>query len=199
MGGDVCCISKGKRPSTSCLSKEMGVVSKRFDWSGIEFPGTLKQIDKFEKQNEFAVYVYGYDNSVYPLRISKKQVQESKVIRLLLISNDEANNFCWIKNLSRLVSSQVSIHNDARFFCDSCLNSFQLKNSLEKHQEYCLNQESIKMEMPVDKDGNPIYLNFKNYNRKICVPFVIYADFESFTEPMDTCSPKDSKSFTLKY
>ncbi|XP_048581405.1 uncharacterized protein LOC125561322 [Nematostella vectensis] len=31
------------------------------------------------------------------------------------------------------------------------------------------------------------------------VPFVVYADFESFTENIDTCSPDGSKSFTKQY
>ncbi|XP_048588392.1 uncharacterized protein LOC125572222 [Nematostella vectensis] len=31
------------------------------------------------------------------------------------------------------------------------------------------------------------------------VPFVVYADFESFTENIDTCSPDESKSFTKQY
>jgi hypothetical protein len=31
------------------------------------------------------------------------------------------------------------------------------------------------------------------------VPFVIYADFESFTKPIDTCQPNPAESFTNKY
>ena len=31
------------------------------------------------------------------------------------------------------------------------------------------------------------------------VPFVIYADFESFIKPIDTARPRDDKSYTLKY
>ena len=43
------------------------------------------------------------------------------------------------------------------------------------------------------------YITFKNYRRKMQVPFVIYADFECFTEKMDTCSPDDRDSFTNQY
>ena len=31
------------------------------------------------------------------------------------------------------------------------------------------------------------------------VPFVVYADFEAFTEEISTCEPNEKKSFTQKY
>ena len=31
------------------------------------------------------------------------------------------------------------------------------------------------------------------------VPFVVYADFESFIKPIDTCQPSPEKSYTNKY
>ena len=31
------------------------------------------------------------------------------------------------------------------------------------------------------------------------VPFIIYADFESFIKPMDTCQPNPENSYTTKY
>lgn len=50
--------------------------------------------------------------------------------------------------------------------------------------------------MPIEEEGFPQYIGFKNLNRKMRVPFIIYADFESFTENLATCSPDESKSFT---
>ena len=65
--------------------------------------------------------------------------------------------------------------------------------------EYCLNNEAVKAEMPINEDGSPKYIIFKNHSRKMQVPFVVYADFECFTEKMDTCSPDDRDSFTNQY
>ena len=182
------------------LSKQMREDSEKFDWTGIEFPVSLKQIDKFENHNPYAINVYGYEGVVYPLRISKKNDQ---VINLLLIANEETNHYCWIKNMSRLLSSQVNNHQHKLHFCYRCLNSFPSVKSLEKHIEYCQNNEAVKIEMPirVDKDGNtfPVYIKFNHFHKKMRVPFVVYADFESFTEKIDTCQPKDGKSFTNRY
>ena len=173
------------------LSKQMREDSEKFDWTGIEFPVSLKQIDRFEKQNPYSINVFGYeDHEVYPLRISKRVNQ---VINLLIIANEETNHYCWIKDMSKLLSKQISNHNGKRHFCYRCLNSFPSEKSLEKHIEYCQNNEAVKIEMPTGS------IKFKNFYKKQRVPFVVYADFESFTEKIDTCQPDDDKSFTNQY
>ncbi|EDO29594.1 predicted protein [Nematostella vectensis] len=177
--------------------EQMRVNSRNFDWSGIEFPVLQRQIDKFEKQNPYAINVFGYKGDVYPLIVSKKH--EARVINLLHIENDETKHYCWIKNLKKLVSNQIDKFRHFRFLCYRCLNPFRCKQSLEKHREYCCNHEEVKPVMPKDKDGNPLHTYFKNYTRKMRVPSVVYADFESFTENIDTCSPDESKSFTKQY
>ena len=179
------------------LSKQMRKDSEKFDWTGIEFPVSLKQIDKFENQNNYAINVLGYEGVVYPLRLSKRDKQ---VINLLLIANEETNHFCWIKNMSRLLSSEVNNHQHKLH----CLNSFYSVKSLDKHKEYCQSNEAVKIEMPMFKDDEgkflgPKYIFFKHHYKKQRVPFVVYADFECFTEKIDTCQPKDTKSFTNRY
>ena len=99
----------------------------------------------------------------------------------------------------RLLSSQVSNYQHERVFCHRCLNHFQLKETLDGHLEYCSKSEEVKIEMPVDRDGNPRHISFKNINRKMQVPFVVYADFESYTEKIATCSPDGGKSYTKQY
>ena len=174
---------------------------KHFDWTGIELPVQLKDIDKFEKQNPYALNVYGCNEhgEINILRISNKQAH---MINLLLISNDKTNHYCWIKNMSRLLSSQINNNKSTRVFCYRCLNSFNSNKSLEKHIEDCSKDEAVNVKMPPkDKNGNPPHICFNNYNRKMRVPFVVYADFECSTKKIDTKPPDDkSKSlFTQKY
>ena len=194
-----------KEKNAERLSKQMRKDSEKFDWTGIEFPVSEEFVDKFEKQNPYAINVFGYEGVVYPLRISKKNEHScEQVINLLLIANEETNHFCWIKNMSRLISKQKSNHNGKIHFCYRCLNSFISVKSLDKHKEYCLNNEEVKIEMPMFKDDEgkflgPKYIYFKHHYKKQRVPFVVYADFECFTEKIDTCQPKDTKSFTNRY
>ena len=42
-------------------------------------------------------------------------------------------------------------------------------------------------------------LNFQNYFKQFPIPFAVYADFESFTKRMNTCSPNPEDSYTYNY
>ena len=42
-------------------------------------------------------------------------------------------------------------------------------------------------------------ISFSNFNRSMRVPFIVYADFESFIKPIDTCSPNPKSSYTKQY
>ena len=63
----------------------------------------------------------------------------------------------------------------------------------------------MRIEFPrhKNKDGEeldcPVLLKFKNYNRSMGVPFVIYAGFECYTEKLSTCYPDESRSFMNQY
>ena len=159
------------------LNDEMRANSEKLNWEGIDFPTPLDQITKFEKQNPYSINVYGYAKSiVYPLRISKHENEQC--INLILLVNKEKNHhYCWIKNMSALTASQYNKHKGKRYVCKYCCNSFQSEETLRKHIEYCSNQKAVKVVMP--EKGTRLY--FKNYQRKMRVPFVVYADFEAFT------------------
>ena len=97
---------------------------------GIEYPVSLKDIDKFEKQNPtISITVFGYkEKGVHPLRNSDNMDREHK-IRLMLIEKDGVQHYCLVKNVSRLLSSQVSKHKEKSYFCDRCLNPFWCEQS----------------------------------------------------------------------
>jgi hypothetical protein len=168
--------------------------AKKLNFTNISFPTQLKDIHYFEKQNSVAVNVFGFENKVYPLRISKET--HDKCVDLLLISDDTKQHYCWIKNFSRLLSSQTSKHKEKKFYCRYCINPFYTEKALQDHLEYCSNKEAVKIEFP--KKGE--FLKFKNYSKSQRVPFVIYADFESFNEKISGPKPNpDQGSFTHKY
>ena len=156
----------------------------------------LDQIVIFEKLNpQISINVFGFeDRVVYPLRLSKRSERE-QTINLLLISDGEKQHYCLIKSLSRLLSSQVSGHKESNSFCLNCLNHFPNEEKLKIHEEYCLKNQAIRIEMPEKRS----LVTFIQHNRSIKVPFVVYADFEAFTEEISSCEPNDKKSFTQKY
>ena len=179
------------------LNNRMRENSEKFDWTGIEFPVDWKGIDKFEKQNPYKINVFEYEGKPNPVRIGGSH--GSNVINLLLISNDETNHYCWIKNISRLISSEVYKNGHKRVYCLRCMNFFASLPTLKDHLEICSDHEAVRMETPVDKDGNPWKISFILFFKKMRVPFIVYADFECFTESISTCSPDDRRSYTEKY
>ena len=58
---------------------------------------------------------------------------------------------------------------------------FWCQEALNKHKEYCTEYEAVKIELL--KKGT--MLEFKNYHRFEKVPFLVYADFESFIKSLD--------------
>ncbi len=118
--------------------------------------------------------------------------EETKFISLFL---HDDNHYCVVKNLSRLVSSQLSNHDHKKHFCLSCMNGFGSNKILETHQEVCLKRKTQTEIYPNPGDTT----KFKNYERLHEVPFAVYVDFESFVKPLETEEKDSSKSFTTKY
>ena len=79
--------------------------------------------------------------------------------------------------------------------CFRCLFTFNSEKSLASHYEYCKSHEAIKIEHPEEGSEK----SFKNHNRSMRVPFIVYADFESFTPQLSTCQPNPDKSYTKRY
>ena len=90
---------------------------------GIEYPVSLKDLSKFEKQNPtISITVIGYEGkSVYPLRNSDCTNRDHNII-LMLTEEGEVKHYCLVKSVSRLLASQVPKNNGKHYFCLRCLN-----------------------------------------------------------------------------
>jgi len=94
---------------------------------------TLKNIRKFERLNNELINIYDIEKQkILLIRLTDKK---EKHINLLFVQNprdDNVGHFAWIKNLSRLVNSQLSKHKNKKYFCDRQVcnkkQSFYIKN-----------------------------------------------------------------------
>ena len=128
------------------------------------------------------------------MRINQKDSQKS--IDLFLYSEDEKQHYSLIKNLSRLVRSQITIDTTIKFLiCKKCLTLYTKEDLLEKHISYCSKNETVAVKMPTKNS----ILKFKSHFKKLSIPFIIYADFECFTIPVNYCQPNPEKSLTQGY
>ena len=91
------------------ITNEFREQAKLLNLVNLVFPTSVKDICIFEKQNTaVAANVFKYergkkDEFVYPLRISGPQ--RALVVNLMSISVGEKNQYCWIKDVSQLLSS----------------------------------------------------------------------------------------------
>ena len=162
------------------VTKILKMQAEKLNWEGLEFPTKVKDIHKFEKNNEINVNVFSYDNEtkkVYTLRLSK--MNNGVCVNLFLY--DE--HYSVVKNMSRLISTQLSNNYHKKYFCTRCLNAFGSEKTLQTHLEYCQNHDHQHHVYPEPDKNDVVYFN--QYHKLHKIPFVVYADFESFIEPID--------------
>lgn len=191
------CVTRALNPvekNPQRITKELREQAKQLNWSGIEFPVAVDEnvIHRFERNNNIGINVFGYEKgSVYPMIISKLS---GVVIDLLLISDSTTKHYCWIKNFNRLCSGRTETCHHNMYYCKRCLTGYREESSLKRHEEYCSHHDAQLIQTP--EEGST--LKFKNYYRSMRIPFVVYADFESFLKPISTCQPDPKISFTNK-
>ena len=175
---------------------------KKYEFSlntkGTDFPMKLKHISKFEKLNPslpgINVFSVNDNKKFYPLRMAEKDCLNT--IHLFFYEQDGVSHYSLIKSFTRLVKSQITSSKNGLFYiCKKCFTHFTKYELLQKHILYCSDNETVSVKMPPKNT----MLGFKNYHKQLPIPFVVYADFECFTKPMNTCSPNPEKSYTYNY
>ena len=154
-----------------------------YDWSGLEFLVSIKDIGKFETRNNISVNILAVEGR--DIYIHRKGQKVGREINLLMVSEDGMWHCTAIKSLSRLLSNKNANTKRKQHFCMNCLQGFMQEFSKDQHQVYCEDNESVRVEMP--KQGSTI--EFKDGQNQFRVPFIMYADFELILEPMDPVKP----------
>ena len=186
------------REKNDCRLKDLEKYEFSLNTKGITFPMKIKDIIKFEKLNPdlpgINVFSVNDKKTIYPLREVSKGCKNT--IDLFLYEEDGKFHYSLIKNFSRLIRSQITSRTDEPInICKRCFNHFTKEELLDKHIKYCSNNATAIVKLP---EPNTM-LYFKNYHKKLPVPFVVYADFECFTKPMNSCSPNPKDSYNYNY
>ena len=83
-----------------------------------------------------------------------------------------------------------------KHFCCYCLQDFSTEEILKCDIEDCFKING-KQKIIMPKKGE--YVKFKNDERKIKSPFIIYAHFESALVPLDNGKPNSKEPYINKY
>ena len=143
---------------------------KKYEFSlnteGIDFPMKLKHISKFEKLNPslpgINVFSVNDNKKFYPLRMAEKDCLNT--IDLFFYEQDGISHYSLIKNFTRLVKSQITSSKNGSFYiCKKCFTHYTKYELLQKHIEYCSNNETVSVKMPPQNT----MLGFKNYHKQL--------------------------------
>lgn len=183
--------------------------TKIFNLENISFPVKINDVKIFERQNNLSINVYYFENGENkisgPLYFTQNRLKRH--VNLLLIESLTDSqcyqHYCFITDLSRLTSSQISQNQYKKFFCDACLNYFSTKEKLDRHSK--LDCIKVVTELPTEevvtnrwgKQQKKNCLTFVEHEKKIECPFIIYCDLETYLEKIETSETPDmTKSFT---
>lgn len=176
------------------------------NFNGLSFPIAPKQVKVFEKQNDVSVNLYILENVkknfiVAPIHITEQK--KDKHVNLLLIQNYYIENedddsefeplvfhYVWIKDLSRLVHSQLSKYNGKYHICDRCLHYFQDPEKLNAHDIDCKKLNKCSVKLPEEGKNK---INFNNHKNYLQVPYTVYADFECILKKVDSKGEENTK------
>ena len=160
-------------------------------WDNINFPVGNDEIEQFEEQNKHIsvnVYYINADTNSKTILLYKRSnnPQAQQKIDLIKLTGENANShYVYIKNYNKLMGSQTNKTNRKKHHCRTCSHGFKSEELLKQHEEQgCLAVEGQEIQML--KVGATI--EFKNHFKKLKAPYVIYADFECLTVPIDVKS-----------
>ena len=175
---------------------------KTKNWGELEFPVPINSISIFERNNDVSVNVLSVkgkgeeeegkeegEGEFYIVRKSKFDNQR-RGVDLLLLEDGKKRHYAAIKNLSRLLGKNNSKHGHKQYFCRNCLQGFPSEEAKNKHLNYCLDNEAVRIEMPTE---NPI-VKFHSGQYQFEVPFVMYADFEAILQNVEEETNSDSQN-----
>ena len=92
------------------------------------------------------------------------------------------------------MASKNSKQKVKQYFRTNCLQGFTMELSRDEHYAYCINNETLRVEMP--SRGSTV--EFYDGQNQFRVPFMMYADFELILMPIQGPSPDPVKLYTNK-
>ena len=174
------------------ITKKDKEIVKDLNYSGADFPVSKKDYGKIEVMNKINATVFCYENKMfYPVYLSNQCFNDC--LDLLLIRNNFTSHYVYIKDFNRLMFNKTR-HKGKKYFRKSCLQCFSCETVLNEHKKDCLlinNGQNVKLEKE--------FIESKNFNKQIPVPFKIYADFECLLKSCDVGINNDCFSYTRKY
>lgn len=164
-------------------SKKIFLKENHFDCTNLTFPVSIQNVHVFEENNKININIYDlrieklasgdeFDSIslIYPDSVRESNYE--KTVNLLLYDN----HYVLIKDSNKLFYSLCAHRHILR--CNFCFTStFASKEALINHELTCKENMELGYQMPIDLKEK---IKFRNINKSLMTPFIIYADSEAF-------------------
>ena len=109
------------------ISKQDKQIASTLDYSNIKFPMRAHDYEKIEDRLQMQVNVFGYENKVYPIYISKKSYDQT--LKLLLITEKDEFHYVFTKYFNRLMFSRTK-HKDKKLLHSMFTKFYYRRNTI---------------------------------------------------------------------
>ena len=146
----------------------------------------------------------------FPVTVNKLKEDNTTHVNLLVLTLPGKSHYVLIKNMSRLLSKQLSAHDHLAYVCNYCLHSSSSLDLYEKHESRCSRHNAQRVHLPkAGNNYNADKVKFKDVEKQLRLPFVNYSDFESILPKVQGCerdplkpggnTTKDSKHMACSF
>ena len=142
-GNSICCCfsplpNANKIPNR--ITKQDRIVAKllqQLNYDRINFPVTVKQYSKIEKENNIRINVFGYENKQkFPIYVSKEQFD--KTLNLLFITESNNKHYVLIKTSTSSCVIRLSITRKKNIYACTVSSA-----SRQRHRQYSTGTRKI--------------------------------------------------------
>ena len=176
----------------------------------ISFPPTVRDIEQFQKHNpdiSTTIFECGSfrkikeDNNqntkegiiIKDVKVLPNALKRKHLVELLIIKYKENTHFTTIKNISKLLHG--SKYNKGLYYGKKCYCFFKSEEKLNyAHIPLCTNVENALTIMPGKNKNDTV--KSRDYHMQKMRPFMIIADFETYTNKLNQTKPYSIAMFT---
>ena len=134
-----------------------------------------RDVSEIEKLNKIKINIHLWEKGELQGCIyNDRNVLTDKTINILLVVGSQGEqHYCGIPSLSRLYH-HTKTTNNMPHMCERCVRSFNTKENLEEHYQWCA-RGRLQIELPPKEST----FSYKTFSRELPPLKVIYADIES--------------------
>ena len=179
------CLYLRQNPEARDLQRVNKYKDMSLNDQGVEYPATLKDVNRLEKQNDIAINVYAYSEGKPSLSRYSMKPKTIPRINLLLYQD----HYCWIKNFDDFMNcKKQEEQKHHKYYCDCCGCGFFTREILAKHKENECQPQFVRL--PEEKEA---FVKFKAFSKMHQHPCVVYADFEASLQTVTSQSETQTK------